>query len=154
MQVNWFRGADEPAANPCWDSHTDETNRLKNVLVPPFDQAFSALLDDLEQRGMLDETLVVVMSEFGRPPKLDKRGGRGHWGYVFSTALAGAGIRRGTVFGASDAHAAYPKADRVEPKDITATIFHCLGYPPQTALHDPFGREFPISRGRVIEEIV
>jgi len=154
VQVNWFRGDDEPSANPCWDSHRDETNRLKKVLVPPFDQAYSALLDDLHQSGKLDETLVVVMAEFGRSPRLDANAGRGHWGYVFSIALAGAGIRGGTVHGESDAHAAYPKLDRVEPQDITATIFDRMGYPAETLLHDPLGRPLPISRGRVIEEIL
>jgi len=154
VQVNWFRSPDEPMQNPCWDSHTDETNRLKNVLVPPFDRAYSALIEDLEQRGMLDDTLVVVMAEFGRSPKLDARAGRGHWGYVFSTALAGAGIRGGTVYGSSDAHAAYPKSGRVEPQDISATIFNRLGYPRETELHDPFDRPLPISRGQVIEAIV
>ncbi len=154
VQVNWFRGPEEPSANPVWDTHRDETKRLKQVLVPPFDQAFSALLEDLEQRGLADETLVVVMAEFGRSPKLDGAGGRGHWGYVFSIAMAGAGIRGGTVYGASDAHAAYPRSGRVEPQDITATIFHLLGYPPETEIHDPLGRALPISRGRVIRPIL
>jgi uncharacterized protein (DUF1501 family) len=92
VQVNWFRGPDEPADNPCWDSHTKETERLKTVLVPPFDQAFSALLEDLSQRGLLDETLVVCMSEFGRTPKFNPRAGRDHWGPVFSIVLAGGGV--------------------------------------------------------------
>lgn len=154
VQVNWFRSADEPMSNPCWDSHVDETNRLKNVLVPPFDRAYSALLSDLKQRGLLDSTLVVVMSEFGRSPKLDVNAGRGHWGHVFSVALAGGGIRGGTVCGASDKHAAYPEVDRVEPQDITATIFHCLGYRPESELRDPLGRPHPISRGRVIDSVI
>jgi len=154
VQVNWFRGPDEPMANPCWDSHADEPKRLKNVLVPPFDHTYSALLEDLERRGLLEETLVVVMAEFGRSPRLDSRGGRGHWGYVFSIALAGAGIRGGTVHGESDAHAAYPRSGRVEPKDISATIFQTLGYHPETLIHDPLKRPHPLSRGRVIEEIL
>jgi hypothetical protein len=154
VQANWFRASDEPMANPCWDSHVDETNRLKNALIPPFDQAYSALLRDLVERNMLDDTLVVVMSEFGRSPKLDANAGRGHWGHVFSVALAGGGIRGGQVYGSSDQHAAYPKDNRVEPPDITATIFHCLGYSPQTEFHDPLGRPHPISRGRVIDAIV
>lgn len=154
VQVNWFRGPDEPMSNPCWDSHADESNRLKNVLVPPFDQTYSALLEDLEQRGMLEETLVVVMAEFGRSPKLDTRGGRGHWGHVFSIALAGGGIKGGTVHGVSDKQAAYPSSGRVEPKDITATIFQTLGYPPDTMIKNPLGRELPVSRGRVIHEIL
>jgi hypothetical protein len=154
VQVNWFRGVDEPMMNPCWDSHVDETNRLKNVLVPPFDQAYSALLTDLRDRGVLDDTLVVVMSEFGRSPKLDANAGRGHWGHVFSIALAGGGVRGGMVYGASDKHAAYPALDRVGPQDVTATIFHALGHPPHGELHDPLGRPHPISRGRVIDAVV
>ncbi|RMG39477.1 MAG: DUF1501 domain-containing protein [Planctomycetota bacterium] len=154
VQVNWFRGPDEPPANPCWDSHRDEPQRLKNVLVPPFDQAFSALLEDLDARGRLDETLVVAMAEFGRTPRLDRNAGRGHWGPVFSIALAGGGVRGGTVFGSSDRKGAYPQSGRVEPRDITATIFHLLGFEPETTIRDPLGRTFPISRGRVIREIL
>lgn len=154
VQVNWFRGPDEPPANPCWDSHTDETNRLKNVLVPPTDLALSALLEDLAQRGLLDETLVLCLTEFGRSPRLDANGGRGHWGSVFSIALAGGGIRGGLVHGASDRIAAYPSEGKVSPEDLTATIFHCLGIPSQTEFSDRLGRPFPVSRGQVIPGIV
>jgi hypothetical protein len=154
VQVNWYRGPDEPEMNPCWDSHTDETNRLKNVLMPPSDQAYSALLEDLGQRGLLGETLVVCMAEFGRSPKMNRAGGRDHWGYVYSAALAGGGIRGGQVYGASDQLGGHPKDGRVEPHDLTATIFHCLGYRPETELHDTLGRPLPISRGRVIHEIL
>jgi len=151
VQVNWFRGPDEPPDNPCWDSHIDETARLKNVLVPPMDQAFAALLEDLEQRGILQETLVVCMSEFGRTPRFNNRGGRDHWGYVFSGALAGGGIRGGQVYGASDKIGGQPKEGRVEPQDLTATIFHALGYPASTEIHDTLGRPIAISRGQVIQ---
>ena len=154
VQVNWFRGPDEPSSNPCWDSHVDETNRMKNVLVPPLDQALSGLLIDLEQRGMLEDTVVAVLSEFGRSPRLDANAGRGHWGHVFSIALGGGGIRGGQVIGTSDGHAAYPADGIVTPEDITATIFHCLGHEPHTEIHDPAGRPLPISRGSVIEALV
>jgi hypothetical protein len=150
VQVNWYRGANEPADNPCWDSHTDESARLKNVLVPPMDQAFAALLDDLTQRGMLDETLVVCLGEFGRTPRFNARGGRDHWGHVFSVALAGGGIRGGQVYGASDKLGGYPKEGQVQPQDLTATIFHCLGYPASTEIRDALGRALAISRGRII----
>src|SRR5205807_4190191 len=99
VQVNWFRGPDEPQDNPCWDSHTNEAARLRTVLLPPLDQAFAALLEGLAQRGMLDETLVVCLAEFGRTPRFNGRGGRDHWGYVFSVALAGGGVRGGQVHG-------------------------------------------------------
>ena len=154
VQVNWFRGPDEPSDNPCWDSHTNEAERLKTVLVPPTDQAFSALLEDLSARGMLDETLVVCLAEFGRTPKFNARGGRDHWGQVFSVALAGGGIRGGQVYGASDKIGGHPKDGRVGPEDLQATIFHCLGHHPDTEVHDTVGRPFPISRGQVIRQVL
>src|SRR5439155_3246240 len=136
IQVNWYRGPDEPADNPCWDSHTNEAARLRTVLLPPLDQAFAALLEDLAQRGMLDETLVVCLAEFGRTPRFNGRGGRDHWGSVFSVALAGGGVRGGQVHGASDRLGAQPADGRVQPQDLTATILHCLGYHPDTEIHD------------------
>src|SRR5438874_1778942 len=153
VQVNWFRGPDEPDDNPCWDSHTKESERLKTVLMPPMDQAYSALLEDLSLRGLLDETLVVCMGEFGRSPKMNAAGGRDHWGYVYSLALAGAGIRGGQVYGASDKIGGRPKDGRVQPQDLTATIFHCLGFRPETEIHDTLGRPLPISRGEIIRQI-
>lgn len=154
VQVNWFRGPEEPSDAPCWDSHARETPRLKTVLCPPLDLAHSALLNDLEDRGLLDETLVVCMAEFGRTPKFNGRAGRDHWGNAFSITLAGGGIKGGVVHGSSDEQAAYVKDGLVHPEDITATIFHCLGYSPETMLHDAFGRPLPISRGKVIEAIL
>jgi uncharacterized protein (DUF1501 family) len=121
--------------------------------MPTMDQAYSALLEDLNQRGMLDEKLVVWVGEFGRSPKINGGGGRDHWGYVFSGALAGAGIRGGQVHGASDAIGGNPKEGRVQPHDLSATIFHCLGLSPDTELHDPFGRPMVLSRGEVIRSI-
>lgn len=153
VQVNWFRGPDEPSDAPCWDSHVKEGVRLKNVLMPPLDQAMSALLEDLRQRGMLEETLVVCMAEFGRSPRINGAGGRDHWGTVFSVALAGGGVRGGVVYGASDKHAGQPKEGRVRPQDLTATILHCLGHQPGAEIHDPQGRPFPLSRGDVIQQI-
>jgi hypothetical protein len=154
VQVNWYRGADEPPANPCWDSHVRESSRLKEVLVPPTDRAYSALIEDLDRRGLLDETLVVCMAEFGRTPRLDGNGGRGHWGSVFSVTLAGGGVRGGQVHGASDRMGAYPAEGRVRPEDLSATIFHCLGYAPQTEYRDPLNRPNPMSRGEVLHAIL
>jgi hypothetical protein len=154
VQVNWYRGPDEPSVNPCWDSHAQESARLREVLMPPMDRAYSALLEDLDRRGLLGETLVVCMAEFGRTPRLDSRGGRGHWGSVFSVALAGGGIRGGQVYGASDRIGAYPREGRVRPEDLSATIFHCLGHRPQAEFHDPLGRPYPISRGEVLRAIL
>jgi uncharacterized protein (DUF1501 family) len=154
VQVNWYRGADEPPDNPCWDSHTREPDRLKNVLAPPMDRAYSALLEDLSQRGLLDETLVVCMAEFGRSPRLDANGGRNHWGSVFSVALAGGGIKGGQVYGASDKIGAQPRDGRVRPEDLSATIFHCLGHQPGAEYQDRLGRPHFISRGEVLRAIL
>jgi hypothetical protein len=154
VQVNWFRGPNEPADAPCWDSHVRESERLKTALAPPLDQAFSALLDDLQQRGMLEETLLVCMAEFGRSPRINRAAGRDHWGAVFSVALAGGGVRGGQVYGASDQQGGQPKEGRVQPQDLTATILHCLGYEPNTEVHDNLGRPFPLSRGEVIRAIL
>jgi hypothetical protein len=153
VQVNWYRGPDEPADNPCWDSHTRESERLRTVLMPPMDQAYAALLEDLTARGMLDETLVASMAEFGRTPRMNNRGGRDHWGFVYSAALAGGGVRGGQVLGSSDQIGGYPRDGRVAPQDLTATIFHALGYHPDTEIHDTLHRPFPISRGEVIRQV-
>ena len=153
VQVNWFRSPDEPSDAPCWDSHQREGMRLKTNLAPPADQAFSALLEDLQVRGMLDETLVVCMAEFGRSPRINGGAGRDHWGQVYSVALAGGGIQGGVIHGASDAMGGYPKDGKVLPEDLTATIFHCLGLDPHTEMHDTFQRPLPISRGEVIGQV-
>ena len=118
------------------------------------DQCYSALLEDLSERGLLDETLVVWLGEFGHTPKINSNAGRDHWGNCFSVALAGGGIRGGTVFGTSDRDAAYPIDGRVAPSDLLATIFHCLGYAPETEMRDTLGRPFPVSRGNVIEAVL
>ncbi len=153
VQLNWYRGPNEPSANPCWDSHTDETNRLKDVLVPPTDAAFSSLVEDLDARGMLDETLVICMSEFGRTPKLAPNGGRGHWGSVFSVALAGGGVRGGQVYGASDAIGGQPRDGLVRPEDLLATMVHALGHDPASEYRDLLDRPHPISRGQVLHDL-
>jgi hypothetical protein len=152
VQVNWYRAADEPSENPCWDTHTDNSKRLKHALMPPMDQAYAALLEDLAQRGLLEETLVIWTGEFGRTPKINPRGGRDHWGHVFSVALAGGGVRGGQVLGASDSIGGHPKDGRVQPQDLTATIFHCLGYRPDSEIHDSLGRPLPLSRGEIIRQ--
>jgi Protein of unknown function (DUF1501) len=154
VQVNWFRSADEPSDTPCWDSHTREVQRLRSVLMPQFDAAYSALLEDLIARDMLDDTLVVCLAEFGRTPRINAAGGRGHWGNVFSVAMAGGGIRGGHVYGASDAIGGEPKEGLISPPDLLATLYHCLGYPPATELHDALGRPFPISRGEPVHAIL
>ncbi len=153
MQVNWYRGPDEPSDAPCWDTHVREGARLRTVLAPTVDQAFAALLEDLAQRGLLDETLVVCLAEFGRTPRFNAAGGRDHWGHVFSVALAGGGVRGGQVYGSSDRHGGHPREGRVSPQDLTATVLHCLGYPADAEVHDLLGRPLPVSRGEVIHGV-
>lgn len=154
VQVNWFRGPDEPPEAPCWDSHVNEGERLKTALAPVADRAIAALLADLTDRGLLDETLVMCLAEFGRTPRLNGRAGRDHWGHVFSVALAGGGVKGGQVYGVSDRHGAYPRDGRVTPRDLTATALHCLGYSPDAEVRDVQGRPHPASRGRVIRDIL
>lgn len=154
VQVNWTRWKTDDNAAPAWDTHANNTKRLKEALMPPMDQAYSALLEDLARTGLLDETLVVWMGEFGRSPKINANGGRDHWGHVFSAALAGGGIRGGVVHGQSDRQGAYPIDGRVEPQDLTATMFHCLGYAPDTVIRDRLQRPLAISKGQPIEAIL
>jgi hypothetical protein len=153
VQVNWTRIKDQPNQGG-WDTHSKHNESLKSLLMPIADQCFTALLQDLSDRGLLDSTLVVWFGEFGRTPKFNGNAGRDHWGRCFSLALAGGGIRGGVVYGKSDKHAAEPVDGIVMPADFLATIFHCLGYTPETELHDSQGRPIPLSRGRVIESII
>lgn len=144
VTVNWMRD------DAFWDTHADNFNQLRDRLLPPFDLAFSALLDDLARRGMLDETLVVCLGEFGRTPRINPKAGRDHWAACNSVVLAGGGIRGGVVYGASDATAAYPTADLVTPADLAATIYHALGIDPRTELRDPQSQPRPLTTGEPI----
>ena len=153
VQVNWTRIAGRPNQGG-WDTHQKHNASLKDFLMPMMDQCFSALIEDLAARGLLDETLVVWFGEFGRTPRFNGAAGRDHWGPCFSLALAGGGIRGGVVHGSSDKQAAYPVDGRVGACDLLATVFHCLGYDPDTEMHDTLGRPYPISRGRPIEAVL
>lgn len=137
-----------------WDTHSDNNGRLKDHLMPPMDQAVSALLEDLAGRGMLDETLVVWMGEFGRTPRFNPNGGRDHWGHVFSIMLAGGGIRPGVVYGASDRLGAYPESDRVDPAQLHATIYHCLGIRPEAEIEDRLGRPLRACDAEPVHEVL
>jgi hypothetical protein len=136
-----------------WDLHYRNRERLP-PLAGPLDQAFSALLDDLDARGLLDETLVVWMGEFGRAPLIEREGGRGHWGRCYSIVLAGAGIRAGMVHGRSDRRAAYPVDGAVSPQDVVTTIYHALGIPTHTELTDALGRPLRLCQGEVIQSVL
>lgn len=141
-----------------WDTHSRNFVDLKERLMPQSDQALSALLDDLAQRGLLDDTLIVWGGEFGRTPKVGQRNsdagagrdGRDHWPNCFSMVLAGAGVQHGTVYGTSDAHAAYPSANPVLPADFAATIYHLLGIPEGFALHDNQDRPQIVNPGSAV----
>src|SRR5207237_9365999 len=109
---------------------------LRDNHLPNLDQTYGALMTDLEQRGLLDETLVVLMGEMGRTPKVNANGGRDHWTFCYSVVLAGAGVRGGSVYGASDGHAADIKDRPVHIRDICATIYHCQGIDPAMAVYD------------------
>ena len=147
VHVNWPREpGDNAVDNPLWDTHAQNHDRLEDVLCPIFDVGFSALIEDLDQRGLLAETLVVAIGEFGRTPKINAKSGRDHWGSVFSFAMAGAGIAGGQVYGSSDKQGAYPASQRVDPGHMTATIFHLLGLDPRGTFTDPSGRELALSR--------
>ncbi len=149
VSVNWHNDGKN-----FWDTHGDNFNRLKNELIPPADMALSALLEDLQQRGMLDETLVVWVGEFGRKPQITAgNAGREHWPYCYSGLMAGGGIRGGTVYGASDAKAAYPITDPVSPLDFATTIVDALGIPVDTMLHDRENRPHRATAGKVISEL-
>jgi uncharacterized protein (DUF1501 family) len=123
---------------------------MKDMLLPPVDQAFSALLEDLAQRGMLDETLVAWTGEFGRTPRINGDAGRDHWGRVYSTVLAGGGVRGGQVIGRSDPQGGVPADHPVHVSDFVATIYHALGYGAETRVIDPFGRPHFIVQGKPV----
>ncbi len=138
-----------------WDTHQRNFAILKEILLPTYDQTFSGLMEDLAARGLLEDTLVVVMSDMGRTPKINKHAGRDHWTFCYSVLFAGAGVRGGTVYGASDDQAAYVKDRPVSPADICATIYACLGIDPEMQIPDASGQPVRISLGgRVIDEIL
>lgn len=136
-----------------WDAHNENFKQHKDYLLPPADRALSALIEDLEQRGLLDSTLVVAMGEFGRTPKINQNAGRDHWPDCYSLLLAGGGVRGGSVYGASDHIGAYPVLDPVTPADLAATIFWRFGLDPATEIHDQTGRPHRIANGRPMESL-
>ncbi|MBI1324059.1 DUF1501 domain-containing protein [bacterium] len=137
-----------------WDMHTGIAGGMRN-LMPAFDQAYSTLIRDLERTGLLNKTLVMVSSEFGRTPKINKDAGRDHWPKVFSVALAGGGVKRGAVFGASDATATEPERDPIGPEDLATTIYHALGIVADKELMAPGNRPIEIvDGGKVRKELL
>lgn len=137
-----------------WDHH-DNIKRANGTQMPNFDQAFAALIRDLDQRGLLDSTLVVVNTEFGRTPKINGTAGRDHWPKVFSIALAGGGVKRGYVHGSSDATGGEPDVDPLSVEDYAATIFHQVGIDPGKTLITPGGRpQYIVKDGKVVRELL
>jgi uncharacterized protein (DUF1501 family) len=131
-----------------WDTHHNHFPRLKEFLLPVFDQSFTALVLDLEQRGLLDETLVLVISEHGRTPEIDSKergGGRHHWSRAYSQVYAGGGMGRGLVVGRTDKHAGDVEETPISPKDVLATAFHLLRIDPESTFPDPEGRPMPVT---------
>ena len=154
VTVYWGGKVNNP--NPHWDTHVNNNRRLKEELLPPFDQCFSAFLDDLHARGLLATTLVLAMGEFGRTPRFGQftgngvnETGRDHWAQCYSLLLAGGPAGGGRVLGRSDRFAAYPADDPYTPQDLCATVLHALGVNPADEVRDAFGRQVPLSTGRV-----
>jgi hypothetical protein len=146
-----------------WDTHRQHFPLLKRSILPMFDRGFSALLEDMNRRGLLDDTLVVAMGEFGRTPRVGQitssagadRGGRDHWPSCYTVRFAGGGMPAGAIFGASDKDGGHPARDAVTPQDIAATIYQSLGIPPETEIRDPrIGRPYVLSTGTPIRALV
>jgi uncharacterized protein (DUF1501 family) len=136
--------------NRDWDTHGDNFRLLKNSLLPVMDRGVAALLEDLDRRGLLDETLVVWMGDMGRTPRINKGAGRDHWSFCYSIVMAGGGVRGGQVYGSSDRSAAYPSTNPVSPGDIAATIYHSLGIDSHTHVTDQLGRPLVIGTGQPV----
>ncbi|MEC7567063.1 MAG: DUF1501 domain-containing protein [Planctomycetota bacterium] len=138
-----------------WDTHFDNFTSHRKALVPPTDQAFSALIEDLEDRGLLDETLVVMMGEMGRTPRINKDAGRDHWSMCQTVIMAGGGIRKGAVVGASDKTASYPTTTPYGIQDLLFTIFDQMGINPRQVFPDTLGRPVPlVNGGKKIEALL
>jgi hypothetical protein len=158
VTVYWGGRVNNPL--PHWDTHTNNNRRLKEELLPPFDQCFSAFLEDLDERGLLGETLVVCTGEFGRTPRFGQftgngvdASGRDHWAQCYSLVVAGGTAEGGRVLGRSDRFAAYPADDPYTPQDLAATVLQALGVDPHGRVRDGFGRLVPLSAGRVRETL-
>jgi Protein of unknown function (DUF1501) len=144
-----------PDANATWDTHGNNFAKLKGELLPQFDAALSSLLTDLSDRGMLERTLVVAMGEFGRSPKVNAGAGRDHWNFCYGLLMAGGGLKGGYVHGASDHIGAHPSQQPVTPAEIVATIYECLGVPPDLELEDRLAKPFVLAPwGTAIREVM
>ena len=148
VTVNWERD------DAYWDTHKNNFKLLKSTLCPNFDRGLAALLDDLTQRGLLDETLIVCLGEFGRTPQINAAAGRDHWAPCNTVLLAGAGVPGGAVYGSSDRLAAYPASNPVTPQDLAATIYHLLGIDRHLTIRDAQGRPYALSTGEPVWDLL
>jgi hypothetical protein len=137
-----------------WDTHGRHFSQMRDALCPTFDRAFAGLVSDLDQRGLLGQTLVLATAEFGRTPRVNNSAGRDHWPFVYSVAMAGGGAAAGVVYGASDGIAAYPVAQPHDPRDLAATVYHLLGVPADTILHDQTNRPHALVVGNKIDGLL
>ncbi len=159
VQINWPKVANSDRHS--WDCHKDLEKRMQQDAAPRFDPGFATLIEDLDQRGLLAETLVVCVGEFGRSPKKglstsgndNDSGGRDHWPYCFTAVVAGAGVRRGHVHGESDATGSAPLRDAVHPCDLLATIYHGMGIAPETMVNNHLDQPRELVQGRPVLEL-
>jgi len=141
----------QPSGGFIWDTHSDHFNTNKKTLLPTTDQAVPALLTDLEERGLLDDTLVFWTCEFGRTPKVNKDAGRDHWPNAYTVMMAGGGIRGGAVYGATDDNGAFPTADPVSPANLSGTLYHALGIDTNTEIRDRLNRPLRIAEDPILD---
>ena len=162
VTVNWQDETKIDGVNTCWDTHQENFPKLKNLLCPIFDRAFSAFVSDLDERGLLDTTLVVAVGEFGRTPKIGqftqssntKKTGRDHWPHAVTALLAGGGVRGGQIYGETSRNGGYVADKPVTPADLSATILHHLGIDHTVEYVDDFqGRRHRLSEGRVVKDL-
>jgi len=152
VTVYWhYEGPDD---SPVWDTHENNFPHLRQRLVPPADAAIAAVLRDLSDRGLLGETVVVVLGEFGRSPKVNGKGGRDHWPHAQSILLAGAGIQGGSIYGSTDPQGGYPATSPVTPRDFTATLLHLLGVPADLVIRDRAGRPYRACEGTPVSGLI
>ncbi len=162
ITVNWQDETKIDGVNTCWDTHQNNFRKLKDLLCPLFDQAYSAFIEDLHQRGLLERTLVVAVGEFGRTPKLGeftqssntRKTGRDHWPHAFTALLAGGGVRGGQIYGVTSSDGGYVKDKPVSPADLTATILHHLGIDPTLEYEDEFQKlRYRLSEGIAVQDL-
>lgn len=150
VTVSWA-----PDANATWDTHGNNFAKLRDELLPQFDSACASLIEDLAERGRLDRTLVAVLGDFGRSPKVNAQAGRDHWNWCYSLMMVGGGFAKGLVYGASDAVGAYPARNAMTPGDLICTMYHALGIPHDTEIHDALKRPHRlVPTGEVVPDLL